>query len=685
MPADETTWPADGTGLIALDPWLKPYADRLRHRFQHYQQLRERIVTVAGSLEQFSRQYEYFGLNRGEREGQPGVWYREWAPGAQALFLTGDFNGWDRTSHPLQRDDAGVWSLFLPDNEYRDRLVHGGRVKVHVHSAIGPRDRIPAYIRRAVYDPHSHDFCGQYWQPAEPYAWQHSAPALQAGLRIYEAHVGMALEAERIGTYREFTELVLPRIVAAGYNAIQLMAIQEHPYYASFGYQVSNLYAPSSRFGTPEDLKALVDAAHERGLLVLLDAVHSHAVRNLNEGLNRFDGTDHQYSHGGLRGHHPAWDSLVFNYGKIEVLGFLLSNVRYWLEEFRFDGFRFDGVTSMMYLDHGLGHPFASYDDYLPPHVDEDAVAYLQLANELAHALNPAAISIAEDVSGMIGLARPLAEGGLGFDYRLAMGIPDYWIKLIKDSPDEAWPMEGIYHTLTNRRPGEQHVAYVESHDQALVGDKTIAFRLMDADMYWHMTKGSQNIVIERGVALHKMIRLVTFSLGGEAYLNFMGNEFGHPEWIDFPREGNNWSFKYARRQWSLADNPMLRYRDLAAFDQAMLALDKKYHLLNQPPGERLSVHEERKLLVYSRGPLVFAFNFHPTASYPDLRVGVPSATNYRLIINTDDLWFGGHAEVLADQVYPWQGSPCDGRPQSIQIYLPARTALVLAPLGPGL
>ena len=670
----------DGTGLIQLDPWLKPHAETLRQRYQRYRATRERIIAAEGSLERFARGHLYYGLNRGEHNGQPGVWYREWAPNAIALSLIGDFNKWDRFAHPLHKGEFGVWSRFLPDAEVGDRLTHGSHVKVHVHSTLGPRDRIPAYIRRAVSDPRTHDFAGQYWNAPQPYVWQHAAPELRGNLRIYEAHVGMATAQERVGTYREFTQQVLPRILRAGYNAIQLMAIQEHPYYGSFGYQVSSFFAASSRFGTPEDLKELIDTAHGQGLLVLLDLVHSHAVKNINEGLNLFDGTDYQYFHAGGRGQHPAWDSLCFDYGKLEVLRFLLSNVRFWLEEYRFDGFRFDGVTSMVYLDHGLGHPFNQYEDYFPPHTDDDALVYLQLANELAHTIKPPALSIAEDVSGMLGLARPLDEGGLGFNYRLAMGVPDYWIKLLADTRDEDWHVGGLYHTLTNRRSGEQHVAYAECHDQALVGDKTIAMRLMDADIYYHMVKGSQNLIIERGMALHKMIRLITFSLGGEGYLNFMGNEFGHPEWIDFPREGNNFSYKYARRQWPLVDDPLLRYHALAAFDRAMIRLDEDHNLLALSPCERLHVHEDRKLLACRRGNLVFAFNFHPTQSYVDYRIGVPATTDYKLILNTDDIWHGGHGEVLTGQVYPVQAVPWDDRPQSVQIYIPARTALVLTP-----
>jgi 1,4-alpha-glucan branching enzyme len=671
--------PADGTGLIKDDPWLAPHAPALRRRYEHYQRTLARIVAAAGSLEEFSRAYAYFGFNRGQHRGQSGVWFREWAPKAIAMSLIGDFNGWDRYAHPLHRDDSGVWSRFFPDEQFADKLVHGSRVKVHVHSFIGPQDRIPSFIRRTIIEPDSFNFSGQYWEPPEPHLWKHAAPRREGNLRVYEAHVGMATEEQRIGTYQEFTQQILPRIVKAGYNAIQLMAILEHPYYGSFGYQVSSFFAASSRFGTPEDLKALIDAAHGQGLLVLLDLVHSHAVKNVREGLNYFDGTDYQYFHAGGRGQHPAWDSLCFDYAKLEVLRFLLSNVRFWLEDYRFDGFRFDGVTSMIYLDHGLGHPFRSYDDYFPPHVDDDAIAYLQLANELVHRLNPAVITVAEDVSGMVGMARPVSEGGFGFDYRLAMGLPDYWIKLLKERPDERWHMDELYHTLLNRRFKEKHVAYAECHDQALVGDKTIAMWLIDADIYYHMRKDMPNLVVDRGMALHKMIRLITFALGGEAYLNFMGNEFGHPEWIDFPREGNKYSYKYARRQWSLVDDPRLRYHALGQFDRAMLDLDIRYNLLSQSPIEKLHVHEDRKLLVVRRGPLVLAFNFHPHESYPDYRVGVPEPGDYRLILSTDDAEFGGHGQVLPDQVYACQTVPWDDRPQSIQIYVPSRTALVLA------
>jgi 1,4-alpha-glucan branching enzyme len=668
----------DGTGLIALDPWLEPHRDSLRHRYSHYRWMKSELPggDLLGSA---SQGHKYFGFNRGVAEGRAGVWYREWAPGAHALFLCGDFNGWNRGSHPLARDEWGVWSIFLPDEQYATRLTHGSKIKAHVVAGGIARDRVPAYIRRVVQDVDTLAYTGQFWMP-EAFEWQHKAPKRKGGLRVYEAHVGMALEEGRVGTFYEFRRNVLPRIADLGYNAVQLMAIMEHPYYGSFGYQVSNLFAPSSRFGTPEDLKRLIDAAHGMGLAVIMDIIHSHAVKNLEEGLNLFDGTDHQYFHAGGRGDHPAWDSKLFDYARPEVLRLLLSNVRYWLEEFRFDGFRFDGVTSMLYHDHGFGPPFRTYDDYFSGNVDLDALGYLMMANELTHAVSPKAITIAEDVSGMPGMARPVSEGGLGFDYRLSMGIPDLWIKIIKERPDEEWPLTDIYNAMLNRRHSEKHIGYAESHDQALVGDKTLAFWLMDQQMYWNMTKFAQDPVIDRGIALHKMIRLITFALAGEGYLNFMGNEFGHPEWIDFPRPGNNFSHHHARRQWSLVDQGHLRYHELRDFDRAMMKLDEQFNILEDPLLEQLAIHEDTRQVVFRHGPLVFAFNFHVSESYPGLRIPVPDRSDYHVVLNTDSAHFGGQGLVPEGQHYPWQDVPMYGRGQSLQIYLPARSAQVLAP-----
>lgn len=680
--SDKPKWQlGDGTGLAAADPLLKLYQEALRARHRLLLKRYAEVAPTGDLLGSISQGHHYFGFNRGEHAGQPGIWYREWAPGAHGLSLVGDFNGWDREAHPLSRDEFGVWSVFLPATDDGARLTHQSRVKVHVRSDAGAMDRIPAYIRRTVQDPSTRDFSGQFWDAPEQFAFRHPVPPLPTSLRIYEAHVGMAREEGKVGSFAEFARDVLPRIASLGYNTIQLMAVMEHPYYGSFGYHVSGFFAVSSRFGTPEDLKALIDEAHRLGLRVLLDLVHSHAVRNTNEGLNLFDGTAHQYFHAPPRGLHAAWDSMVFDYSKHEVLRFLLSNTRFWLEEYHFDGFRFDGITSMLYVHHGLERVFSSYDDYFGDQVDDDALTYLKLANLLAHQVRPDAVTVAEDVSGMPGTARPVDEGGLGFDYRLAMGVPDYWVKVVREKRDEDWQLGELYGALLNRRRAEKHVAYAESHDQALVGDQTLAFRLIGPEMYWNMGKGSSTPVVERGIALLKLVRLLTFSLGGEAWLNFMGNEFGHPEWVDFPREGNNWSFKHARRQWSLGTRDDLRYHGLLSFDRALSRLDEERHLLADPLIEQLALHEDTKQLVYRRGPLVFVFNFHPDRSYDGMRIPVPEARDYRPVLDTDAADFEGFGRTRSDVVFPVQKVPMYEREQSIQLYLPQRSALVLAPV----
>ncbi len=658
----------DQRKLIDIDPYLKPYEPDLALRAALYREKRQSLVGEADSLVDFASGHLYFGFHR-----TPTGWvYREWAPAAEALYLTGDFNGWDSEACRMTRLENGVFEVHLPG---KNALRPGQKIQTLVVHAGRVLRRIPLYATRVVQDPETYLWCGEIEEPLAPFPWTDEGFVPSPTPFIYECHIGMAQEEPRIGTYEEFRRNVLPRIKKLGYNTIQIMAVMEHPYYGSFGYQVSNFFAASSRYGTSRELKQLINAAHRMGLAVLLDVVHSHAVKNTNEGLNEFDGTVYQFFHEGERGDHPAWGTKLFNYSKNEVLHFLLSNLRYWMEVFHFDGFRFDGVTSMLYHDHGLGSAFTDYGKYFSLNTDTEAVTYLQLANELVHEINPCAITVAEDMSGMPGMCIPLAEGGIGFDYRLSMGVPDLWIRLLKEYRDEDWDIGQLWYELTSRRPREKTVGYCQSHDQALVGDKTIMFRLCDAQMYTGMAKGSGNLTIDRGMALHKMIRLLTASLAGEGYLNFMGNEFGHPEWIDFPREGNGWSYHYCRRQWSLVDNPALRYTELNAFDAAMLRLLKKTGLMSRP-AECRWLHQEDKILMYTKGDTVFLFNFHPTRSFEGYFVPVGTAGTYRVMLSTDDGEFGGFSRVAHNQTYKtvttpagWVGFPC---------YLPCRTAIVL-------
>lgn len=664
----------ESLNLLKNDPWLAPYKDAIEGRYQYVQE-RERMLTGNGrqTLSEMATGYLYFGLHKTKK----GWVFREWAPNATAIYLIGVFNDWKKDeAYRLTRMENGVWEITLA----KDALHHGDLFKLLVEWEGGCGERIPAWIRRVVQDPETHIFSAQVWAPEKPYVFKHKhfKPNVNP-LLIYECHIGMGTEEEKVGSYDEFRRNVLPRVIKDGYNAIQIMAIQEHPYYGSFGYHVSSFFAASSRFGTPEDLKRLIDEAHENGIAVIMDIVHSHAVKNEIEGLGRFDGSYDLYFHQGDRREHPAWDSLCFDYGKNEVLHFLLSNCKFWLDEYKFDGFRFDGVTSMLYYSHGLGEAFCNYGDYYNGGQDGDAIAYLTLANKLIHEVNKNAITIAEEVSGMPGLAAKYEDGGYGFDYRMAMNIPDFWIKTIKELKDEDWHPSSIWWETTNRRVDEKTISYAESHDQALVGDKTIIFRLIDADMYWHMQKDDHNFMVERGIALHKMIRLVTASTINGGYLNFMGNEFGHPEWIDFPREGNGWSYKYARRQWSLVDNMDLKYHYLGDFDRKMLEVIKDVKHFQATPLQKVWDNDGDQILAYMRKDLLFVFNFNPNQSFTDYGFLVPEGS-YDVVLDSDRPEFGGFGLNDDTVVHFTQPDPMYKKQKKgwLKLYLPARTALVL-------
>ena len=674
--AEKQTRHKEHIGLVRNDAYLEPFEDAITGRHEHAAcEIKRFTMDGKRSLSDFANGYNYYGLHRDSRVG----WvFREWAPNATDIYIIGDFNDWkeDERFRARRIDGTGNWELRLPN----DAIKHGDLYKMLVKWDGGQGERIPAWAVRVVQDEDTKIFSAQVWYPEKKYEWKNTFHRRNdTPLLIYECHIGMGQDLEKVGTYNEFRENIIPRIVKAGYNCLQIMAIQEHPYYGSFGYHVSSFFAPSSRFGTPEELKMLIDEAHSNGLAVIMDIVHSHAVKNEIEGLGNLAGDPNQYFYPGERHEHPAWDSLCFDYGKDEVVHFLLSNCKYWITEFHFDGFRFDGVTSMLYYSHGLGEAFINYEDYYNGHQDDNAICYLSLANKLIHEINPYAVTIAEEVSGMPGVAAKFDDGGLGFDYRMAMNIPDYWIKTIKEVPDENWKPSSIFWEIKNRRPDEKTISYCESHDQALVGDKTIIFRLIDADMYWHFRKGDENETARRGMALHKIIRLVTAAAMNGGYLNFMGNEFGHPEWIDFPREGNGWSHKYARRQWNLVDNKELCYHLLGDFDRNMLDVIKKEKDFIKTPVVEIWHNDGDQVLAFMRGDLLFVFNFSPSRSFTDYGFLVPTGS-YDVLLNTDAKEFGGNGFAddsmphitNYDQLYAAQHK------EWLKLYIPSRSAVVL-------
>lgn len=644
--------------LIDIDPWLEPHKAVIQARERYMKKKTEEVLGDT-SLASFALGFQHFGLHKTD----DGWIFREWAPNATKIVLVGDFTDWQELDEfILKRTKNGQWHGKFP----LSAMKHGQKYKLRIYWDGGDSWRIPSYATRVVQDPETHDFSAEVWAPAKPYEMRYDTPPAPKVPLIYEAHVGMSSEEPKVSSFKDFTKDVLPRIKKAGYNTIQLMAIQEHPYYGSFGYHVSNFFAVSSRFGTPDDFKKLVDTAHKLGLRVIIDIVHSHAVKNEAEGLSRFDGTRTQY----FKGDHPAWDSRIFDYGKPEVMHFLLSNCRFWLDEYHVDGFRFDGVTSMLYTHHGLEKAFTGYDDYYKHDVDRDALTYLRLANQLIHEVRPDVLTVAEEMSGLPGVAGPIEHDGLAFDYRLAMGTPDLWIKTLKERTDEEWDLGHLFHTLSSHRPEEKVISYAESHDQALVGDKTLLFRLLDEAMYWHMQKTDDDIVVERGIALHKMIRLLTAATHGGGYLNFMGNEFGHPEWIDFPREGNDWSYAYARRQWNLADSELLKYEWLGTFDRRMVEVLSK---LTDQGTHYVEVSQHARAISFYRDGYLFAFNFSPDTSLTGHQLMAP-AGSYRVLLSTDDPEFGGQGRI--DHATEFLTHP-QSDIQFIKAYLPARTATV--------
>ena len=670
------------------DSYLKPFEAAIRGRAKRAADRALELTEGRQSLSDWANAHNYFGLHQ-----EKGEWtFREWAPHATSMWLVGDFNDWkiDPDFEIFRIPGTDVWERRIS----ADRIRHGDHYHLEMRWEGGRDERIPAYARYVTQDPEPKLFSACVWAPEKPYAWRHKevksegeGEEMNSAVRhhlsplplIYEAHVGMASEEGRVATYVEFRDKMLPRIKRAGYNTVQLMAIMEHPYYGSFGYHVSSFFAASSRFGTPDDLKSLVDTAHGMGLRVIMDLVQSHAVANERDGLSRFDGTDYQYFHSGPKGWHSAWGSRCFDYGKTNVIHFLLSNCKFWLEEYGFDGYRFDGVTSMLFWNHGLGDAFTNYGMYFNGSVDDDAWVYLNLANRVIHEVKPSAITIAEDVSGMPGCAAPVEDCGIGFDYRMAMGEPDFWFRLAEKVRDDDWPMGGIFYELTNKRAEEKVVSYVESHDQALVGGKTFFFQCVDKEIYFGMRTDQQNITIDRGIALHKMARLATLALNGGAYLNFMGNEFGHPEWIDFPRAENGWDYSHARRQWSLREDPELRFKGLGDFDQELISALRLH--LTSAPAVRLLANEPDKVLAFVRGELMFVFNFNPTKSFADYGILVPPATKWRHLFDTDEERFGGQGRIAAGQTYEpalVYDANHDEIVQQIKLYLPSRTATVL-------
>ncbi|CAL5392773.1 unnamed protein product [Camellia sinensis] len=560
--------------------------------------------------------------------------------------------------------------------KYTPAIPHGSKYRVYFNTPDGPLERIPAWAPYVLPDADGKQAFAVHWEPPPEcvYKWKHKHPEAPKSLRIYECHIGISGSEPKIASFNDFTEKVLPHVKDAGYNVIQLIGLVEHKDYFTIGYRATNLFAVSSRYGTPDDFKRLVDEAHGLGLLVFLDIVHSYSAADEMVGLSLFDGSNDCYFHTGKRGYHKFWGTRMFKYGDIDVLHFLLSNLNWWVVEYQIDGFQFHSLASMIYTHNGFASFTGDMEEYCNQYVDKDALIYLILANEILHALHPSIITIAEDATLYPGLSEPTSLGGLGFDYFVNLSASEMWSSLLENVPDSDWSMSKIVSTLVgNRHSADKMLLYAENHNQSISGGRSFAEILFGETMEHASDKRA---LLFRGCSLHKMIRLITFTIGGHAYLNFMGNEFGHPKRVEFPMESNNFSFSLANRRWDLLENGV--HSELLYFDKDMMNMDENERILSRGLPNIHHVNDTTMVTSYSRGPLLFIFNFHPTTSYENYSVGVEEAGEYQVILNTDEKKYGGQALIAQDQyIQRTISKRIDGLRNCLVVPLPYRSAQV--------
>ncbi|XP_058788144.1 1,4-alpha-glucan-branching enzyme 3, chloroplastic/amyloplastic [Vicia villosa] len=561
--------------------------------------------------------------------------------------------------------------------KYIPGIPHGSKYRVYFNTTNGPLERVPAWATYVQPELDGRQAYAIHWEPPpeDVYKWKNQSPKVPKSLRIYEAHIGISGSEPKISSFNDFTDKTLPYIKEAGYNAIQLIGVVEHKDYFTVGYRVTNFYATSSRYGTPDDFKRLVDEAHGLGLLVFMEIVHSYAAADEMVGLSLFDGSNDCYFHSGKRGQHKFWGTRMFKYGDVDVLHFLLSNLNWWIEEYQIDGFQFHSLSSMIYTHNGFASFTGDLEEYSNQYVDKDALLYLIMANEILHVLHPNIITIAEDATYYPGLCEPTSQGGLGFDYYVNLSAPEMWSTFLETVPDHEWSMTKIVNTLVSKKENaNKMLLYAENHNQSISGRRSLA-EVLFGEIDEHSEHYKESLL--RGSSLHKMIRLITLTIGGRAYMNFMGNEFGHPKRVEFPTSSNDYSYSLANRQWDLLEKDGV-HRDLFTFDKDMMRLDKNERVLSRGFPSFHHVNDSSKVISYVRGPLLFIFNFHPTDSYDSYTVGVEEAGEYQLILNTDEIKYAGQGILRENQYFQRTISKrVDGHRNCIEVQLPSRTAQV--------
>lgn len=420
-----------GKEVLEIDQYLKPYERQLAERWDDFKHMVKYIRDDHQGLMKFADNSDYgffveqdgkhFDLqeldsvNRAEDAPQPYLVYREWIGNGKVVSIVGEFNDWDGTDNETDEQDFGVFQVRIPfkkvDGEWTEPIPKDSVYKIKIVTHQGEElYRHPIHCVYAILNPEKGQLEPRMYYD-NSFEFKAPQPDMDVPLQIYETHIGMASPEPKIASFKHFTEVMLPLIKKKNYNCIQIMAIQEHSFYGSFGYQVTGFFGVSSRYGTPREFKELVERAHELGIIVLLDLVHSHASKNEADGISRWDGSDFLF----LKEDHPLWDSKVFNYKHPECLRMLLQNLRYWVEEYNIDGFRFDGCMSMMYWHRSAGVGYTGrYGEYFDDNcrVDMGALTYLRLAHLLFLLMEKKRgkkiITIAEDVSGYPTLASPL-------------------------------------------------------------------------------------------------------------------------------------------------------------------------------------------------------------------------------------------------------------------------------------
>jgi 1,4-alpha-glucan branching enzyme len=595
------------------------------------------------------RSYEKLGAHLVDVDGQRGTRFALWAPNAEAISVVGDFNGWDRQRHPmaLRHHDAGIWECFIP------AIGAGALYKYFVASKFDGYavEKADPYAFASEVRPRSAskvwDLAGYAWGDADWLAARRRTSFLEAPMAIYEVHLGSWMRAPEEGgrwlTYREAAPKLAEYVREMGYTHVEFLPLTEHPFDASWGYQTIGYYAPTSRFGDPQDLMFLIDTLHRNGIGVLMDWVPAHFPRD-EHGLAYFDGT-HLYEHADPRkGAHHEWGTLIFNYGRWEVVNFLLSNALFWLDKYHIDGLRVDAVASMLYLDYSRKE-----GEWLPNQYggreNLEAVAFLRRFNELVYGQNDGAITVAEESTAWGMVSRPTYVGGLGFGFKWDMGWMNDTLSYIQHDPIHR---KFHHNDLTFRMlyAFTENFVLPLSHDEVVYGKGALLSKMPGDD--WQK------------FANLRVLLGYMYTQPGKKLL-FMGGDIG--QWSEWSHEH---SVDWHLLQYAPHRGLQRWVRDLNTLYRAEPAL----HQLDCDPAgfEWIDCHDsDDSTLTYLRrsrdgSAIVIACNFTPVPRQQFV-AGVPYAGYWREVLNSDAALYGGsdigNAGGVQAEAVPSHARPC--------------------------